>query len=248
VLVAERTPGASTSRQGGSSLVALDDVLFVRFDTVLTVGRHPLNDLVIDDSLISSRHATVEWIAPQWRIRDLGSRNGTSLNQRRIHSPKTIHEGDVIRFAGVSAWRVESLVVPGDVDECCTSETAAGREGAEDLRLHLGFVGPDQGTIRVVHGDHEWSVTTGQRFILLYRLARDAGRWVSDDDLKVSLWGRSGLYEMDPSSLHKLIHDTRRMFEQYGVGGWVVEKYQGKTRLVLPAQWVHIADEDGATD
>lgn len=237
------TPRGPKSRHRASTLVALDVVQYVTFDIVLTVGRHPQNDLVVDEPRISSRHATIEWIGPHWRIRDLGSRNGTSLNQRRIHAPKTIREGDVIRFAGISGWRVEELGVPRDVDDL--KETAAGREGAEDLRLHLSFVGPDQGTVRVVHGDHEWSVITGQRFILLYRLARDTGRWVSDDDLKVSLWGRSGLYEMDPSSLHKLIHDTRRMFEQHGIGGWVIEKHQGKTRLVLPAQWVHIVDEAG---
>jgi len=230
------------SGKGASVLAALDSLQCVSFDSVLTVGRHPGNDLVIDDPHISSRHATLEWIAPQWRIRDLGSRNGTSVNSRRIHSPKVVREGDVIRFAAVSGWRIETLGAPGDTDDCVTSETAAGREGAENVRLYLSFVGPAEGTLRVVHGGHEWSVTTGQRFVLLYRLARDAGHWVTDEDLKVSLWGRAGKYDKDPSSLHKLIHDTRRMFEQHGIGGWVVEKHQGKTRLVLPAQWVEIED------
>jgi len=80
------------------------------------VGRHPDNALVLGDLEVSSRHAVIEAGPEVWILRDLGSRNGTSLNHRRINGRKEIEEGDLIRFGGVSSWVVEHLVpVPDDV-------------------------------------------------------------------------------------------------------------------------------------
>ena len=233
---AGRAEGAETT---GSELVSLDDSLRITFDGALTVGRHSLNDLVIDHPRISSRHAALEWIGLRWRIRDLGSRNGTSVNKRCIRAPRDIREGDVIRFAGLSAWRVEVLGIPSKVDAFRSTETVASKKGAGEMALHLSFVSGGEGTIRVVRADTEWSVTTGQRFILLYVLAKDPGQWIADPDLKLALWGRAGIYDMDPSALHKLIHDTRRLFEEHGIGGWIIEKQRGRTRLVLPTERIH---------
>lgn len=234
--------GAPSSAR--SVLVSLADESRVAFDVTLTVGRHALNDLVIDRPRISGRHAAIEWTGQRWRVRDLGSRNGTSVNKRRIRAPKDIREGDVIRFAGSAAWRVEALGTPSKVDAFRSTETVASKKGVGELTLHLAFVSGEQGTIRVVQADAEWSVTTNQRFVLLYVLAKTPGQWIADPDLKLALWGRAGIYEMDPSALHKLIYDTRRLFEENGVGGWIIEKQRGRTRLALPAERIHRVESD----
>ncbi len=95
-----------------SALVSLDGDDRVSFDRSLSVGRHPLNDMILGHARISSRHAVIEWQASVWRIRDLGSRNGTSVNGRRIQQWRRLKTGDVLRFAGVSAWRVDCLAEP----------------------------------------------------------------------------------------------------------------------------------------
>ena len=92
-----------------SELVGPDRQRRVRFAASLTIGRHPSNDLQLEAPEISSRHAVLEWIEGEWRLRDLGSRNGTSLNGRRISGSNGVHEGDVLRFAGGGAWRVRRL-------------------------------------------------------------------------------------------------------------------------------------------
>ncbi len=84
----------------------------VEFSRALSVGRHQDNDLVLVHNRISSRHAVIEWAATGFHIRDLGSRNGTSVNGKRIRGWRQLKEGDVIRFAGRSAWRIEQLVEP----------------------------------------------------------------------------------------------------------------------------------------
>jgi hypothetical protein len=95
-----------------SRLVAEGAHVAADFERSLTIGRHPDNDLVLDSRRVSTRHAVIEWTRTGFHIRDLGSRNGTSVNGRRIHTWKGIKEGDRIRFGRVSTWRVSRLVEP----------------------------------------------------------------------------------------------------------------------------------------
>ncbi len=48
------------------------------------VGRHEACDLRIDDRRISSEHASVHWMGDRWELRELGSRNGTWVEGRRL--------------------------------------------------------------------------------------------------------------------------------------------------------------------
>ncbi len=95
-----------------SRLVAEGSHVAADFGQSMTIGRHPDNDLVLDSRRVSTRHAVIEWTRTGFSIRDLGSRNGTSVNGRRIHTWKAIKEGDRIRFGKVSTWRVARLVEP----------------------------------------------------------------------------------------------------------------------------------------
>ena len=46
----------------------------------MTIGRHPDNDVVIDDATVSQHHAVIEQTAAGYQIRDLGSTNGLRVN------------------------------------------------------------------------------------------------------------------------------------------------------------------------
>lgn len=48
------------------------------------VGRSASCQLVLEDRFVSSEHAKIAWINGSWRIRDLGSRNGTFVDALRI--------------------------------------------------------------------------------------------------------------------------------------------------------------------
>jgi pSer/pThr/pTyr-binding forkhead associated (FHA) protein len=64
-----------------------------------TVGRSKDIDLVIDgDDSISAVHAELQRKGPAWCIDDLGSTNGTFVNEDRIVSKRVLHDGDVIRL------------------------------------------------------------------------------------------------------------------------------------------------------
>lgn len=50
----------------------------------ITVGREPGNDVVLDDLLVSRRHAQLQHGPRGWTLTDLGSGNGTFVNGRRV--------------------------------------------------------------------------------------------------------------------------------------------------------------------
>jgi len=231
-----RGPARSRLVEEGGDQVA-------EFDGALRVGRHPLNDLAVEHPRISSHHAAIEWDGEGWRLVDLGSRNGTSLNRRRLRGSRRLKEGDRIRFASVSGWRVERLVPPSAGPGCVATEPVPAAVGGADLELQLRFTGPDEGLLVVRHDGRSWSAAGRQRFILLHLLARAGGGWVDDEELRRQLWGRVGAARMTGSALHKLIHDTRALFRERGVTGVVLEKKRGRTRLAVPPDRVSVREE-----
>jgi pSer/pThr/pTyr-binding forkhead associated (FHA) protein len=61
----------------------------------LRIGRQPDNDMVLDDPLISRRHAELRQTPQGWQLVDLNSSNGTFVNGRPVSSA-TLVPGDVI--------------------------------------------------------------------------------------------------------------------------------------------------------
>lgn len=48
------------------------------------IGRSPECDLVLAEKNVSAQHAAIQWSGTEWELRDLGSRNGTYLNDVRL--------------------------------------------------------------------------------------------------------------------------------------------------------------------
>jgi S1-C subfamily serine protease len=69
--------------------------------TYIGLGRHPLSDVRFDterDLDVSSRHAAIVRQEQGFVVRDLGSKNGTFVNGRRITGDVVLQDGDVIGF------------------------------------------------------------------------------------------------------------------------------------------------------
>lgn len=63
------------------------------------LGRAVANDVVLVDDRVSRRHATIHVQGERefWLV-DLGSRNGTYLNGRRVSQPTRLREGDLVQI------------------------------------------------------------------------------------------------------------------------------------------------------
>jgi hypothetical protein len=64
---------------------------------VLTIGRRPYNDVMLDDLTVSGEHAVIHLSDGTCVIRDLKSRNGTRINGEVV-TQRTLAEGDRIEI------------------------------------------------------------------------------------------------------------------------------------------------------
>ncbi len=65
-------------------------------DREATLGRAPGCEVLLDDPTVSSRHAVLSPRGGRLLVDDLGSRNGTLLNGRRLKGPTEVSAGDRI--------------------------------------------------------------------------------------------------------------------------------------------------------
>jgi len=80
-----------TGQKKGESYTLTDHVVFI--------GRDSFNTITLPDRRVSRRHASISPHGTEWIIEDLGSANGTLVNNQPVHS-QVLRPGDEIRLGG----------------------------------------------------------------------------------------------------------------------------------------------------
>ena len=70
---------------------------YVLDDQVTKAGRHPDSDIFLDDITVSRRHAEFHRTDAGYRVKDVGSLNGTYLNRERIEEGE-LENGDEVQI------------------------------------------------------------------------------------------------------------------------------------------------------
>src|SRR5260370_19732650 len=88
------------AQQQGKPLQLPEEEARLRQTKVMTVGREVGAYLLIDSDSISRRHADITHANRQYMLRDLGSSNGTFVNEARLEPGKAyiLKPGDKVRF------------------------------------------------------------------------------------------------------------------------------------------------------
>ncbi len=73
----------------------------------IEIGRDPAADLILDDDHVSRRHARITARPGAAVVEDLGSSNGTFVNDDQVHAPTSVTAGDEL-LIGVSVLQVRS--------------------------------------------------------------------------------------------------------------------------------------------
>ena len=90
-------------------------------DTSITIGRASDNGMVITDPSVSGRHCVVEPTGEGYKLRDLGSTNGTLVNGAAV-TEYLLQPGDTIAV-GVAKIVFEDKNVPSDARSLTLGDT-----------------------------------------------------------------------------------------------------------------------------
>ena len=74
----------------------------MRLDGSTTIGRGVECELRLDDTYVSQQHARIFDRAGNWYVEDLGSTNGTFVNEQKLVAPAMLTPGDTIRVGTTS--------------------------------------------------------------------------------------------------------------------------------------------------
>jgi pSer/pThr/pTyr-binding forkhead associated (FHA) protein len=69
-----------------------------RLAGALEIGRADACAIRLEDTYASQHHARLSSRDGGWILEDLGSTNGTYVNDRRVQAPVEVHAGDVVRI------------------------------------------------------------------------------------------------------------------------------------------------------
>jgi pSer/pThr/pTyr-binding forkhead associated (FHA) protein len=75
--------------------------------TPLTIGRGLNNDIILEDTRVSRHHAQLRYRARRFWIADLGSTNGTYVNDDQV-AERSLRDGDTISLGGLELTFKES--------------------------------------------------------------------------------------------------------------------------------------------
>lgn len=127
----------------------------LRTDRAVVIGRSPACDLPIASPQVSRRHAWVHSDGPDFVVADLGSTNGTYVNEKRVLGTRALQSGDRIRCgdhvvtyavvdpsmtsAGLGDTQEETMVFSGDAIAAAKAENADGGALRGDLEQIPAF-------------------------------------------------------------------------------------------------------------
>lgn len=115
--------------QGGGDPIPL-------FKTHLLVGRRNRCDIVLDYPNVSSQHCELELVDGYWRVRDLGSANGTKVNGDRI-AERFLRPGDELAFAKHAyavSYTPDPMAPPPPIDDNPFQHSLMEKAGLERIR------------------------------------------------------------------------------------------------------------------
>ncbi len=166
---------------------------------ILTIGRDSLNDLVIDHSLASRRHARLERTESGFYVRDLNSTNGTYVNEAMIEDAYQLKHQDKIIVA-------DTIIMFHDSDATAKGEIPLHilRAVQEDVRVD------SEAKAVYIHGEMLKPSLTVKEFQLLELLYHRKGQVVSKDEIARKVWD----YEVfDYNAIDALIYRVRQRIE-----------------------------------
>lgn len=155
----------------------------------MTIGRAPSNSIVVHDDICSRHHCEVTERNGEWFVRDLQSRNGTTLNGEPLEGEAPLGPGQSIKIGPcelVFTFDLATVYSSGDADP-----EDPERDTAADVAIYSATVQEPtiQGAITrnaYISGDRTKQLEPyrpGRELAALYRLALEMGKATNSKQL-----------------------------------------------------------------
>src|SRR5262245_35174259 len=147
-----------------------------------SIGRATTSRIMLKDDVCSREHAEVYRADGRWRLRDLGSLNGTRINGRRLEGEWELSVNDEIQLGRTSLLFVEDMAQLPDMPFLpAASESVIIKKRLGQTRFLTPVPPPPDEDTREGAGAARHSLS--RDLALLYRLALDMGSAAAYPDL-----------------------------------------------------------------
>ncbi|MEC0253940.1 FHA domain-containing protein [Paenibacillus lautus] len=173
-------------------------------------GQHFDPDIAFDNIFVSRRHAALLYRNGKFSIKDLNSKHGTFVNQKRLdpHDEIPLQHGDTIVLAGdliVLSFSILSMDETMDITPLIKQLAAVEASGG--LRLN-----PFKQEL--VYGEDVYAFSE-KEYKCMELLVNHQGQFVSKDQLKVYIWperscGTDEVPDVSSEELNALIYRVRK--------------------------------------
>ena len=99
--------------------------------SVLTIGRSPVNLLQINDKSVSRRHAQLRLQDEDYIVTDLKSSNGTFLNGQRLTEARQLKHDDILQLGEV-ILRYKTRTIRGRMKDPLAESKEIGRASCRE--------------------------------------------------------------------------------------------------------------------
>ncbi len=176
--------------------------------TPFTIGRDAECNLTLSAPGISRLHTRIERSYGQYRLIDMGSTNGTFVNDQRVYGERTLHHGDLIRFASAVTMLFEDPAATAQIDI---------RE------LSIGGIQVDEARKEVfVNGQLLHPPLSPRQYVLLELLVRREGTVVEREEIAAVVWPDQ--VDISDEMIDTLVSRLRRRLADYDADRYIVTR------------------------
>ncbi len=181
------------------------------------LGRAPFADIAIDNPFVSRRHAEILYNDDGYSIRDLGSKNGTFVDGRRLgNQPIELTGSEVIELGQgqvVATFGLGSSTVTLP-DPALAARRRGARQTAESDEPVSGLY-VDSGRREVlIEGEVLAPPLSRKEFDVLELLYERAGEACSKDDIAAKGWPEREAGGVSDQEISQCVHRIRRRIEE----------------------------------
>ncbi|MCA9701978.1 MAG: FHA domain-containing protein [Myxococcales bacterium] len=123
------------------------------------IGRSPMSEVYLEDSLVSAEHALLRWYRGRWELQDLHSRNGTYVGGHRLASGERLilEPGVTVGFGRPEQYTLETSI--GPIAHAVNLESPHVTIEADDGLLGLPDL--DAPELTIFHREDRWWLESG---------------------------------------------------------------------------------------